>query len=506
MKKDVAYSPADLPLDGIAQSVLKEIIPPLPQARRSRLIILGCGVKIHFPWADTCRRYDAATNKIRDSLDPDLFEVVRSNAPYEDADAMINFLDGQLHAGIDGVILFHASYTTGEIGSLLGRWLSLHKIPLLSWSFPDEHGERLAANSMCCQNFLLGIFNTMGVKYAWFRHPVEKEIHPMVPRFARSARAVSRFKTGRLLNLGAARVPGFYDCELDELSVMQRFGTRIDRTNIEAAFDRAKKFDDHTLRKLRDAITESPQCSFNNVPDEQIFQTLRLALGTLDLAAENNYIGCAVKSWPEMFDVYNCASDAAVSLMNDFGLCTTEEGDMNGLMSSMALFLISEGKAVPTMMDLSIADLETNRLGIWHCGSSATRLLRNGTTLEVRTHSILENADPDTAVGMMFEFLLELGDVTMVRYQYPDSGRMYGWEGTLRDCTAAFRGTYGELEPKSPLTVDTIMGTIMDNGLDHHWSLGYGSWLEDLRMMNHWLDVEEIKHSNAGGMSGFSSC
>ncbi|QBG46995.1 fucose isomerase [Verrucomicrobia bacterium S94] len=495
-----------LPENGIAHHAIRELIPPFTKPRKTRLIVLGCGVRAHFPWDEACRRYNEATARIEAAVDTRLFEIVRAEAPYEDADLMTAFLNCQLHEGIDGLILFHASYTTGELGAILGRWLTINHVPLLSWSFPDDRGERLSANSMCCQNFLLGIFNTLGVKYAWFQQAVEADIHPMIPRFARSVRAVSRFKTGKLLTLGAARVPGFYDCELDELNVMKRYGIRVDRVGIDAVFDRAQKFSDAALKTVRDALIRSPECASNTVPDEQIFQTLRLALGTLDLASENNYIGCAVKSWPEMFDVYGCASDGAVSLMNDFGLCTTEEGDMNGLMSSMALFLISEGRAIPTMMDISIADTENNRLGIWHCGSSATRLLRKGTRFDIRQHSILENADPETAVGMMLEFLLELGEVTMVRYQSPDSSRMYGWEGDLRECEAAFRGSYGELEPKAPLTVDTIMGTIFDRGLDHHWSLGYGSWMEDLRMMNHWLGVEEIPHSNPGGMCGFSSC
>ncbi|MDZ8118397.1 L-fucose/L-arabinose isomerase family protein [Pontiella agarivorans] len=506
MKQENTPSYLDLPKTGIAHDGIIKLIPAFPEPRRTRIVVLGCGVRAHFPWDEACRRYNEAVAMVETSVDSGLFEIIRAETPFEDADLMTEFLNRRMQDGIDGLILFHASYTTGELGAILGRWLSMNHVPLLSWSFPDERGERLSANSMCCQNFLLGIFNTLGVKYAWFQQALEEEIHPMVPRFARSVRAVSRFKTGKLLSLGAARVPGFYDCELDELSVMKRYGIRVDRVGIDVIFDRARKFSDDDLKAVRDALLESPRCASNTVSEEQVFQTLRLALGTLDLAAENNYIGCAVKSWPEMFDVYGCASDGAVSLLNDFGLCTTEESDMNGLMSSMALFLISEGKAIPTMMDISIADTVKNRLGIWHCGSSATRLLRKGTCFESRTHSILENADPETAVGMMLEFLLELGEVTMLRYQSPASAAMYGWEGSLQECEAAFRGSYAELEPKAPLTADTIMGTIFDNGLDHHWSLGYGHWLEDIRMMNHWLDVEEIKHTNPGGMSGFSAC
>ena len=120
-----------------------------------------------------------------------------------------------------------------------------------------------------------------------------------------------------VLNLGGSRVPGFYDCEIDELKVLKRFGLRVDRTDIEVVFRRAEKFDDKFLKELRDAIIESPKCGFNNVPDEQIFMTLRLALGILDLSVEKGYVGCAVKSWPEMFDVYGCASDGAVALLND---------------------------------------------------------------------------------------------------------------------------------------------------------------------------------------------
>ena len=137
----------------------------------------------------------------------------------------------------------------------------------------------------------------------------------------------------------------------------------------------------------------SPSCARNDVPDEQIFQTLRIGLAALDWASSKNYVGCVMKSWPELIDQYGCTTDGSVSMLNDFGLCTAEEGEMNGLLSSLAMNFLSEGETVSTMMDLSQLDIARNRIGIWHCGASPTRWLKRGTKYEARRHSILENAE-----------------------------------------------------------------------------------------------------------------
>jgi L-fucose isomerase-like protein len=156
-----------------------------------------------------------------------------------------------------------------------------------------------------------------------------------------------------------------------------------------------------------------------------------------------------------------------------------------------ALHFLSEGKAIPTMMDLSALDAQRNRIGIWHCGACPTRILKKNTQYRCTRHSILENGNPETAVGLMVEFLLETGPATVVRYQSPDASTMFAFEGDLVESAMPFRGAWCEMEVTAPGNAVQVMGTILDEGLDHHWSLGYGHWLEDLRMFNHWLGVVE---------------
>ena len=495
-----------LPTHGVASEVLAEIVPALPVPRPTRIVVIGCGVKIHFPWERACRAFEGAVGAIRANLDTRHYTVIASPTPVEDPDELIAFLNCQLSQGVDGLVLFHATYTAGEIGSQLGRWLNDHPVPLLSWSMPEPATEscRLESNSLCCQNFLLNMFHRLGVKYAWLNADIGPEAQPVLARFARTVRARARFLHARVLHVGGSRVTAFYDGEVDELAVMRRFGLRFDRIDLEAAFDHARKFKDRDLRRLRDAIVNSPSCARNDVPDKQIFQTLRIGLAALDMAAQKNYIGCIVKSWPELIDQYGCTTDGSVSMLNDFGLCTVEEGEMNGLLSSLAMHLLSEGNSVSTMMDLSQLDLARNRIGIWHCGACPTRWLKHGTKFEARRHSILENANAETAVGLMLEFLLELGPATVLRYQSPDASRAFVFEGELLDAPLAFRGNYCELQPKAPFTAGQIMNTIMSRGLDHHWSLGFGHWKKDLEMLHHWLGLQEIAVVGANEAFGLS--
>lgn len=491
-----------LPDKGILSDTLRRIAPPPQNPPRTRIAVLGCCVKVHFPFVDACNRYQAAVRLIREALSTELFEVISAPQPFEDPEELLSFARTLLADGLAGVVFFHAAYTAGEIGSHFGRWLDEHQIPVLSWSFPDPAAERLSANSLCCQNFLLGMWKRLGVRYAWMHEPVENPAAPMLVRFGQSVRARGRFLHAKVLHAGGSRVTAFYDGETDELAVMKRFGLRFDRVEIEAVYGKAKRLAESDVRLLADTLKGDSRCAKVAVPDEQILRTLRFGLALYTMGIEQGYLGCTIKSWPELFDCYGCAIDGAVSMLNDVGFCTAEEGEMNGLISSLALHLLSEGKAVPALMDLSA--LDTDRIGLWHCGACATRMLKSGETYALTKHSILENGDPATAVGMMIEFLMALGPATVVRYQSPDAGRFFSFEGDLIDSPLPFRGNWCEMQPKVPSTATRIMGTILSAGLDHHWSLGYGHWNDELAMLNHWLGVETIPLENISFTNGLS--
>jgi L-fucose isomerase-like protein len=495
-----------LPEKGVLNDVLSELVPPLQSLRPSRILIVACGVKIHFPWDKACDRYDAAHTAICEASTGLPVKIIRAPDPFEDPEALCDLLDSEFGKGLAGIVFFHAAYTAGEIGSYLGRWLLDHKVPLLSWAWPEPgNGGSNEANSLTCQNFLQQMWKRMEVPYAWLHEQCDSAAHPMLECFSRAVYARDKLRHAKLLHAGGSRVTAFYDGEVDELAVMRNLGCRFDRMDLEAVYQHAnKRFSDADVMRLKETLVAHPACARVDLPDEQILQTYRFGLGILDLAAEHGYVGATVKSWPDLFDCYHCAIDGSVSMMNDYGFCVAEEGEMNGLLSSLALWFLSDGAAVPTMMDLSLWKLNQDRLGIWHCGASPTRLLKPDTQFAATRHSILENGDPETAVGLMLEFLLAEGPVTVMRYLAPDAKQWFAFEGEFEDTKLDYRGNYGLMKATGEASLGQIMGTIFDAGLDHHWSVGYGHWQEELRMLNHFCGLTEIPLRQSDANYGLS--
>ncbi len=484
---------SQLSAQGVLNDVLADLVPAPPKPPRARIAVIGCGVKIHFPWQRTCERTRQAVALTQKGADGLPVDIIAAEEPFEDPEAMVAFLDSELAQGLAGLVFFHAAFTAGEVGSALGRWLIDHPVPLLSWAWPEPgNGARNEANSLTCQNFILQMLTSLGVPYAWQHLPLDSSAVPPLERFARACYARNGFRRAKLLHAGGSRVSGFYDGEVDELAVFKAFGCRFDRVDLETVYQHAgKRFKDADVKRLVEALTSHPACGRVDVPAEQMMQTYRFGLGMLDLAHEHGYLGATVKSWPDLFDCYGCAIDGSVSMLNDAGFCVAEEGEMNGLLSSLALFLVSSGEAVPTMMDLSLWKQAQDRLGIWHCGASPTRWLKPGSTFAATRHSILENGDPETAVGLMLEFLLALGPVTVARYLAPDAGRCFSFEGEFVETELDYRGTYGLMKATGETSLGQIMHTILSRGLDHHWSVGHGHWQEELRLLNHFCGITE---------------
>jgi len=496
----------DLPSAGVLNAVLSDLVAAPPKPRPARIALIACGVKVHFPWKIACERTRQAANLASEAVRELPVEIVAADEPFEDPAAMLAFLDGQLTEGLAGVVMFHAAFTAGEIGSVLGRWCIDHPMPLLSWAWPEPgNGARNEANCLTCQNFILQMLASMEVPYAWQHLPLDRSALPMLERFARACYARNSFRHAKLLHAGGSRVTAFYDGEVDELAVFRTLGCRFDRVDLEAVYQHAKKrFKKAEVSRLVDTVTKHPSCGRVDVPREQMMQTYRFGLGILDLAHEHGYLGATVKSWPDLFDCYGCAIDGSVSMMNDFGFCVAEEGEMNGLLSSLALFLVSDGRAVPTMMDISLWKQAKDRLGIWHCGASPTRLLKPGTTFSAMRHSILENGDPEEAVGLMLEFLLALGPITVLRYMAPDASRWFSFEGEFVETQLDYRGTYGLMKATGAVRLGQIMNTILGHGLDHHWSVGYGHWQQELRLLNHFCGISEIPLATDNAAHGLS--
>ncbi|MFY0627097.1 MAG: hypothetical protein JXR07_12430 [Reichenbachiella sp.] len=470
----------------------KVILPPKPHYI-AKIALVGIGLEEHFDWQSILNCYADAKNSLESVLPKDRFDLISSQTPLQSKEEIFKWLQQMQSSGIDGIIVYQASFIAGDLAATLARWLNQNKIPVLSWSHDEPTGGRLVNNRLCGQNFLLNILNSCGVKYSWlFDSPVEKEFAGNIMKFAKSVYVKASINQKSIGMVGGFRVPGFYDCELNELSLLNRFGIKVDRIDFDTIWQHGERFSENTIIEIREELLSHPLCMFNNVSNEQLDKSIRLSLAMADYSREKNYLGIGLKNWPELFDHYGIAGDGAGALVQDLGIPVADESDMGALLTMIMMNQLSFEKAIPTLVDLSLINKNDNQIGFWHCGGAPTKLIDINTGYEIRNHSILENFDVESSLGMLFEFLQKQGPVTIAKYQYPDAGKVLTWEGNIKPTEMAFRGSYAEVEPKRNAAGD-ILSTILNNGLDHHWIIGRGHLQKDLNELNHWLGIENIK-------------
>ncbi|NMH87819.1 L-fucose/L-arabinose isomerase family protein [Flavivirga algicola] len=479
--------------NGIVSHLFEKVITSKKPNYIAKIAFVGIGLEEHFDWQSILSNYKKAKLGLAEALPKERFELISSKEPIQTKEAIFTWLKEMQAQGIDGIIIYQASFIAGDLAATLARWLNQNKIPILSWSHDEETGGRLSNNRLCGQNFLLNIFSSCGVKFSWlFESPEDDEFNSNILKFAKSVYVKASINQKSVGMVGGFRVPGFYDCELNELSLLNRFGIKIDRIDFDTIWQHGKKFTDLTIQEIRDELLNHPLCKFNNVTHQQIDKSIRLSLAMADYARLNDYLGIGLKNWPELFDHYGIAGDGAGALVQDLGIPVADESDMGALLTMILMNQISFEKAIPTLVDLSLINKNDNRIGFWHCGGAPTKLINGDTGYEVRNHSILENFDVDSSMGMLLEFLQKKGPVTIAKYQYPEASRVLTWEGDIRPSEMAFRGSYAEVEPKINSAGD-ILSTVLNNGLDHHWIIGRGYLQKDLNELNHWLGIDNIK-------------
>ncbi|TRX60141.1 hypothetical protein FNH22_08820 [Fulvivirga sp. M361] len=482
---------------GIAEQEMRKLITPSPKPKNVSIALIGIGLEQHFDWELAKKSYTAALQQTKDVFSDENI-LLAHPTPVQTKKELLEMLNDYFAQGMSGLIVYQASFISGDLALTLANWLRDQNMPILSWSHAEVMGGRLTANRLCGQNFLLNSLNSMGVKYSWvFDEPESSELTLVLDRFVRVVTTKARLKHAELLMIGGMRVPGFFDCELNEISIAKHFELGIERVDIETVWKHGEKFNREDIHHIVDQLVSDSRCNMQNVSAQELFLSVRFSLAIADYVNAGGYLGVALKNWPELFDNYQIAGDGAGALVQDLGIPVADESDMGGLLTMVTMNGLSNGKALPTLMDLSVLNTKEDKIGAWHCGGSPTRLLRDGTSYQIRNHSILDNFDKEKSYGMLLEFLQETGPVTIAKYQYPHASYMLSFEGNIVDSPLRFRGSYGEIHPTTASATD-IIGSILSQGLDHHWIIGRGHIREDLHEFNHWIDVKELPFTSSG--------
>lgn len=159
------------------------------------------------------------------------------------------------------------------------------------------------------------------------------------------------------------------------------------------------------------------------------------------------------------------------------------EADVNGTLTQLILQWISGEAAFGS--DLVAFDAERDEAVLWHCGLAPLSMADLDAVPEAALHSNRQKP-------LLMQFPLKPGRVTLARLSEATGDfRLVIGGGEMLQAPPSFTGTTGTLRFDSG--AQSVMDTLLSEGLEHHLSLTYGDHRTTLKALAHMLDMPVLE-------------
>lgn len=389
---------------------------------------------------------------------------------------------------VDLLLIFQATFADSTMLRALSEEVNA---PIFLWAVPEAHtGARLRLNSFCGINLAGHALTLQGVKYDYtFSAPGDEAGIEKVRVRAQAGRVLRKFREAQLGVVGE-HPAGMDTCHLDSEFLHQKFGLQVQRIELEEVFRRARATGPAEIARVRSALSQKLH-NLDELEQKPLDGTLSVYRTLNDICKERQLDGLAVRCWPEFFTDLGCAACGAMSMLTDEMTPCSCEADANGTVTQLMLQWLSEEQAFGS--DVVSIDEQRDALILWHCGLAPLSMADPTVAPRGTIHS-------NRRVPLNMEFPLKPGKVTIARInRHPNSGaawqqhdyRLVIGSGEMLSAPPAFSGTTGALHFGRP--VRHIIDTILREGLEHHISLTYGSYLPALLVIADLLDMPVVR-------------
>ncbi len=374
-------------------------------------------------------------------------------------------------SNVDIVIMHFASF---PLGAIIPAVASRIKVPVILFANPEspEEGGIWSQNSFCGSNMAAHVLKKLGLKY-YFAWGKADEAAEKVESVLKVFKAVKGLKNTKLGLIGG-RVPGFYTSNFDEMKLRAFAGTTVEVLDLAEVFNEAKKLSPEASAEGLAALKKN-SCGTCAVSDEELKLAGNLYQAFLKIADKYKFDGLAIRCWPEFSDIYGIAPCAVIGMLNNAGIPSSCEGDIPGAfaMQIQKQFLPD---SIPVFMDLISFDYKENTAVVWHCGAAPASLCRKFDETVLRKHGRVDGGDKK---GVTNDFSLKAGRVTLIQFNETKEGyRMLIAAGNALDTDKFIRGN--PLNIRFDGSVEKLIGTIINEGLEHHYSIVYGDIKDEL--------------------------
>ena len=269
---------------------------------------------------------------------------------------------------------------------------------------------------------------------------------------------------------------------IDEVLVKKVFGVTIVNFGNEDIILEREKISKEEAQKLWNEIKS--MVGIVKSSDENGIMTSSTLIQILKMIKENDLQAISINCFPNLKGQV-CIP---VSRLNDLGIPSACEGDLNSTVLMYIMYLLT-GKASSNGDQLKVYNLDkpNNSIMFSHCGAGALSLTKN-------KKDIVIHDDYETGKGVAIYFPENIpGEVTM--------GGLIGSSGEYRMFIANGKAVGSDLikdyegnplEVEFPFNVRDMFKQIAYNGFNHHWNIAYGNLTDELVELCQLLKINYI--------------
>jgi L-fucose isomerase-like protein len=391
---------------------------------------------------------------------------------------------------LDLLLILQVTFTDATMTVELARGA---RTPLAIWALPEPRaGGRLRLNAYCGLNLAAHALGRAGAVHGWLYAAPEDagiaarlralaSVPDTVPTRARPAdgleapaqraasRALAALEGGTITVVGQ-HPDGFDTCEYDESLLAELAGMQVKTVPLAELFDTARAVDPSRVGRVHAAAAAQLR-GLDAVDPAQLERSFRVFCALETTSQRTAAQGLAVRCWPEMFTEYGCAACGPMAMMNEQGVPSACEADVNGSVTQLVLQeLAGEPAWMADLVDITPAD---DTAVIWHCGLAPLSMRDPEVPAEATIHT-------NRRMPLLHQFPIRPGRITLARLSRArnEPKLMIAGAEVIRR-PMAFTGCSGTIRFDRP--AGEVCETIMQEGLEHHFALAYGDHKAALR-------------------------
>jgi len=240
-------------------------------------------------------------------------------------------------------------------------------MPTIIWGVPEP-----ASFSSVGANVIHGSLDELGLKHKLaYGDTNDVETINEILAFSRAAMAVQSLKMSRLGLIGGGHTIGSYPTSSDPNQIKRIFGVEVEHVDQLVLLERAKAIKENEAHHIYEEIKQ--EYGLINVPDEAMIKSIKVYVALKQMVQDYKFNFVAVKCLEEFISTFTSCC-LAVALINDDGIVTACQGNLNAALSMMIMNILTGQPVI--FSDVNVIEKKTGIARLVNCGSMPPSLAK----------------------------------------------------------------------------------------------------------------------------------